>query len=144
MLVSELVQAVAEAKGGVGLLIVGKPGTYTFPVRASSFDPTENLFVGTLAPTYVETMTGDKTNLGLVVTKFVPLNTGVIDPYKAYLPIVLKNGIESMNIALESLTGLNIITEDTDDAWYSVSGMKVNRPATKGIYIQNSRKVVVK
>lgn len=136
---------VAEAKGGVGLLIVGKPGTYTFPVRTSFNDPMENLFVGTLAPTYIEEMTGNKTNLGLKVNKFLPLDAGVVKANKAYLPIEMENGVDAMNIVLQALTGLHIVTEQGDsDVWYHVSGMKVNRPSSKGIYIQDGRKVILK
>lgn len=136
---------VTESKGGVGLLIVGKAGTYTFPVRTSFDDPMENLFVGTLAPTYVEEFTGYNTNLGLKGKTFVPLESGVVKANKAYLPIELENGVNIVNIVLEHGTELRAVTGFMDEApWYSISGMKVSRPAAKGIYIQNGRKVVVK
>ena len=136
---------VTESKGGVGLLMAGKSGTYTFPVRTSFYAPMENMFVGTLAPTYIEEMTDDKTNLGLKVNKFVPLEAGVVRANTAYLPIEMEDNVNAMNIVLESLTGLRTITEQFGDAsWYSVSGIKMSRPAAKGIYIQNGRKVVIK
>lgn len=136
---------VNEVDGGVGLLIIGIPGTYTFPVSPTFHVPAENLFVGTLAPTYVDETTGDKTNLSLLAPRFVPMSAGVIGANKAYLPVELDDGVNAMNIALESLTGLSVITEEPGDgAWYSVSGMKMNRPAGKGIYIRNGRKVIVK
>ncbi len=135
---------VVEAKGGAGLLIVGKPGTYTFPVRTSFYDPIENLFVGTLAPTYVEEMNDDKTNLGLKDIKFVPLNAGVIKANTAYLPIAMDDNVDAMTIVLKAMTGLRIITEQFDEVpWFNISGMKVSRPSAKGIYIHNGRKVVV-
>ena len=31
-----------------------------------------------------------------------------------------------------------------DGAWYTISGLRVNRPAAKGVYIHNGRKVIVK
>ena len=31
-----------------------------------------------------------------------------------------------------------------DGAWYTISGIRVNRPAAKGVYIHNARKVIVK
>ena len=31
-----------------------------------------------------------------------------------------------------------------DGAWYTISGIRVNRPAAKGVYIHNGRKVIVK
>lgn len=135
---------VVEAKGGAGLLIVGKPGTYTFPVRTSFYDPIENLFVGTLAPTYVEEMNDDMTNLGLKDIKFVPLNAGVIKANTAYLPIAMDDNVDAMTIVLKAMTGLRIITEQFDEVpWFNISGMKVSRPSAKGIYIHNGRKVVV-
>lgn len=134
-----------ESKGGIGLLIVGNPGTYTFPVRTSFYDPMENLFVGTLAPTYVEKMTDDLTNLGLKDIVFVPLEAGVVKANKAYMPIALEGNVDAVGVDLESATGLRFLTEPGGDApWYSISGMKVGRPNGKGIYIRNGRKIVVK
>lgn len=136
---------VTEAKGGVGLLMVGQPGTYTFPVRTSFNALDENMFVGTLAPTYIQEKTDDKTNLGLKVTKFVPINDGVVKPYKAYLPLALDSNVKIMRIAIETKTGIRTVLEQGDDAaWFHVSGMKVNRPVKKGVYVQTGRKVVVK
>ncbi len=131
-----------ETKGGVGLLIVGVPGTYTFPVRTSFYDPMDNLFIGTLAPTYIEEMTDDRTNLGLKDIVFIPLEAGVLKANKAYMPIVLENNVNVVGIDLESATGLHIVTKPQDDAWYNISGMKVSRPTVKGIYIRNGRKIV--
>ena len=31
-----------------------------------------------------------------------------------------------------------------DGTWYTISGLRVNRPAAKGVYIHNGRKVIVK
>ena len=31
-----------------------------------------------------------------------------------------------------------------DGAWYTISGIRINRPAAKGVYIHNGRKVIVK
>lgn len=44
-------------------------------------------------------------------------------------------GIQDINLKQES---------KANDAWYNLYGVKVNKPTTKGIYIHNSKKVVVK
>lgn len=135
---------VTETSGGTGMLIVGQPGTYIFPVKTFASDPMENLFVGTLAPTYIDEITGYMTNLGLKATKFVPLDAGIVRANKAYLPVEMENGIDAMNIDLQSLTGLhNVMESDSNTSWYHVSGMKVNRPFAKGLYIRNGKKVVI-
>jgi len=69
----------------------------------------------------------------------------VVNANKAYLPIELENGVNVVTIVLEHGTEIHSITESPRDTpWYSISGMKLNRPAAKGIYIQNGRKVIVK
>ena len=135
---------VKEAKGGVGLLMYGKSGVYTFPVKSSSNEP-ENLLVGTLAPTFVETIADGMTNFGLKDDKFVPMNTGVVKANKAYLPLLLAGDVKAFNIVLDGTDGVSsLVKPDSDAEWYDIMGVKVARPVRSGIYIRNGKKVVVK
>ena len=135
---------VKEAKGGVGLLMYGKSGVYTFPVKSSSNEP-ENLLVGTLAPTFVETSADGMTNFGLKDDKFVPMNTGVVKANKAYLPLLLAGDVKAFNIVLDGTDGVSsLVKPDSDAEWYDIMGVKVARPVRSGIYIRNGKKVVVK
>jgi len=58
------------------------------------------------------------------------------------------SGVEVEDVAFEievtNSVGISDILESDDAPWYNLSGMKVSRPAAKGIYIRNGRKVVVK
>ena len=46
-----------------------------------------------------------------------------------------------MTAGIENVTTDN--ANDTDDAYYTVSGIKVDKP-TKGVYIHKGKKVVIK
>ena len=42
-------------------------------------------------------------------------------------------------------TGLNILTDDDNDTWFTLEGMKLDtKPTEKGVYIRNGRKVILK
>lgn len=134
---------VEEVKGGVGLLLHGKPGVYTFPVLSSTNEP-ENLLVGTLAPAYVETSADGMDFLGLKDDKFVPMNTGVVKANKAYLALP-DNDVRAFNIVLDGADGVStLVSPDAKAEWYDIMGVKVAGPARRGIYIRNGKKVVVK
>lgn len=57
-------------------------------------------------------------------------------------------GAEVENVTFEievtNSVGISDISGTSDAPWYNISGMKINRPTMKGIYIQNGRKVVIK
>ena len=42
------------------------------------------------------------------------------------------------------IDNVNISGLEDGGAWYTISGIRVNRPAAKGVYIHNGRKVIVK
>lgn len=42
------------------------------------------------------------------------------------------------------IDNVNISGLEDGSAWYTISGIRVNRPAAKGVYIHNGRKVIVK
>lgn len=76
-------------------------------------------------------------------TGFYRVKEGVVIPqYKAYL----ENATAANDFYLfEDATGINTVEKaaaDTDV--YTITGVKVNNAAQKGIYIQNGKKVVVK
>lgn len=43
--------------------------------------------------------------------------------------------------AIESVKEDNVMT---DDSYYTLQGMKIARPTTKGIYIHNNKKIIIK
>ena len=133
-------------KGGQGILLKGDAGaTVTLASVDSDEELSENLLYGTTAPTYV----ADDEYFGLSGNKFVKINAGTVPAGKALLPasaipaeareltFVFEDGqttgIESLNPALSK----------GGDTIYDLQGRKVAQP-TKGLYIKNGKKVVMK
>lgn len=109
------------------------------------------IFQGILAPTALKT---DKTQyfLNSAGTYFVlPLdNTSQLKATRAYIivptPAAPAQGrqysfdFNGTTTAIDNVT----ISGMEDGAWHTISGIRVNRPAAKGVYIHNGRKVIVK
>lgn len=138
---------VTEAKtfSGVTLQPAGK---CTTTVNTKDGDYT---FQGILAPTALKT---DNTQyfLNSAGTYFVlPLdNTSQLKATRAYIIVPKAAGsaqgrqysfdFNGTTTAIDNVT----ISGMEDGAWYTISGIRVNRPAAKGVYIHNGRKVIVK
>ena len=108
-------------------------------------------FKGILAPTALKT---DNTQyfLNSTGTSFVlPLNdTSKLKATRAYIIVPTPAGpaqsrqynfdFNGTTTAIDNVT----VSGMEDGAWYTISGIRVNRPAAKGVYIHNGRKVIVK
>jgi len=139
-----LTQITKKIIGGTGIIINGTPGaTYTINV-ADQGTPYrgKNLLTGTLSPTYVE-----EGQYFLKSGQFVYSSAGILPAQKAYLK--KENAPEAaanFGFVTEDATGIsevrNNITLD-DDKWYDLSGRAVS-PTSKGIYIHNGKKYVIK
>ena len=139
-------------KGGVPFILYGTAGSHTLTLaESSSTVPASNMLEGTLAPTYITTITGDYTNFGLSGGKFVKINAGTIPANKAYLPIltanVPKTGDAHFGIIFDDeATGISerkSMKEVFGGDYYNLNGQKVQSP-TKGLYIMNGKKVIIK
>ena len=113
---------------------------------------TGNMLVGTLAPTAITTVSGDYTNFGLSGGKFVKINDGTLPANKAYLPVLTANlpssSAPEFTIIFEDMqtTGVNDVRSKMADVrgdFFDLQGRKVANP-TKGLYIVNGKKVIVK
>lgn len=130
--------------GGTGIIINGTPGTtYTINVadQGAAYSGT-NLLTGTLAPTYVE-----EGQYFLKSGKFVYSSAGTLPANKAYLKSAnAPEAAANLGFVVEESTGisevLNNISLD-DDKWYDLSGRVVS-PTSKGIYIHNGKKYIIK
>ena len=139
-----LTQITEKIIGGTGIIINGTPGTtYTINVadNGTAYSGT-NLLTGTLSPTYVE-----EGQYFLKSGRFVYSSAGTLPANKAYLK--KENAPEAaanFDFVVEDVTGisevLNNISLD-DDKWYDLSGRAVS-PTSKGIYIHNGKKYVIK
>ncbi|MGM9694817.1 MAG: chitobiase/beta-hexosaminidase C-terminal domain-containing protein [Alloprevotella sp.] len=138
---------VTEAKTFSGVTLE-PAGTCTTTVSTESGDYT---FQGILKPT---TLTTDDTQyfLNSAGTNFVlPSNsTSAMKATRAYITVPAASGSAQgrqysfdFNGTTTGIDNVNISGLE-DGAWYTISGIRVNRPAAKGVYIHNGRKVIVK
>ncbi|GEM_PF-3523021 len=139
-----------------GLLVKGTASTnYNVPVVATGDAPTANLLVASVAGETVEKGTGDNVNYVLVNNggtaefQWIDETSATLGSNKAYLQIV--NGPKSetsahgLTIDLDGeLTGIkNIKVGSEDNIYYDLQGHRVLYP-TKGLYIVNGKKVILK
>ena len=78
--------------------------------------------------------------------------TAKLGPNKAYLPMLKSAGAKMSMVFIDEevenneATGITVVnTKRTEDnAFYTLSGVKVERPTESGIYIRNGKKVIIK
>lgn len=114
-------------------------------------------FVGSYDPVSIGSE-GDKTKLymGANNTLYYPNGEMTIGACRAYFQLNngivagdLANGVRSIVLNFDDeATGIVSIAKETEivkEGWFSLNGMKLDKqPTTKGLYIQNGRKVIVK
>ena len=148
------VQHVNEAKAGTGLFLKGIPGTYKVPY-CTSYEYALNMLKGVTETKQVEPTEGEYSNFILNPSRtdssspyFIRLESATdIAANSAYLQIptsILNGNANIVGISFEEgVTGINSIASDTrEDAYYSLTGVRVTNP-TKGVYIHKGKKVVV-
>lgn len=140
---------VTEAKTFSGVTLQ-PAGTCTTTVRADNGD--DYTFQGILAPTKLTT-TDTQYFLNSAGTDFVlPINnTNAMKATRAYIIVPDAPGSAQsrqysfdFNGTTTGIDNVNISGLEDGGAWYTISGIRVNRPAAKGVYIHNGRKVIVK
>ena len=154
-----LSDAIATAPSSTPLLVFNSGATdQTFLLIPADAEPNLALtvadeFVGTTEATTIAASTSTKNNYALNGKQFVWVKDALaIAANKAYLSVTTPTsgqlhapalsivfGGDTTSIANTNLTNL------TNDAWYDLNGRKLNaKPTTKGVYIQNGKKVVIK
>lgn len=136
---------VTEAAAGTGILLKGTPGaTYTIPVKSGAAAVGKNLLKA--GPKDVEE---DNTTIYLLKSgKFHLASAGTTSVGKAYLELHEAVGAPALSIdGDDETTGINLTTVNgqkaTDGVYYDLSGRRVAQP-TKGVFIVNGKKVVIK
>ena len=140
---------VKEAKTFSGVTLE-RAGKCTTTVKTDNGDYT---FQGILAPTTLAT-NDTQYFLNSTGTNFVlpkkDTNISQMKATRAYItvptPSVSAQGRQysfDFNGTTTGIDNVNISGLE-DGAWYTISGIRVNRPAAKGVYIHNGRKVIVK
>ena len=114
-------------------------------------------FVGSYDPVSIGSE-GDKTKLYMGANNTLYYRNGemTICACRAYFQLNngivagdLANGVRSIVLNFDDeATGIVSIAQETEivkEGWFSLNGMKLDKqPTTKGLYIQNGRKVIVK
>ena len=140
--------AIDAVPAETGVILEGSDETYTLPIADVTADVTDNAFSGT----NVQLTDIDKSNyytlgygsngLGLYHPNETTLRANV-----AFMQAGGAQGVQGYRLMLDGTTtgieGVTTPATDKADVWYDLSGRRVTAP-TKGIYIQNGRKVVVK
>ena len=113
-----------------------------------------NGFKGTLEATQIAASSDNQNNYAFNGKEFVWVKNALnIPANKAWLEIGSTPAAGSRSVKLvfrNSLTGIEGIAADKAEAdgdgnWYDLNGRKLNsKPTTKGVYINNGRKVVIK
>lgn len=133
------------------LLIKATPGTYTIE-HDQNMKQYANLLKGTLEPTYVTPTEGIYTNMVLSkgedgAVGFHTLKAaGEIGAWKAYLQVETEvaeaySGFLGLSFEDET-TGVNSVRElPSDGNWYTLQGVRIEKPTQPGIYVRNGKKV---
>jgi len=152
-----VLSSVDEAPAGTGLILSGEPGTeYTIPVKDDAGSVGTNLMVGTITETAVAASTDDVHNYiwaytasGLGFYNVATATTSAAG--KAYLA----TGATALNATTpargfifedEDVTGIDVVKGSelkANGEYFNLNGQRVAQP-TKGLYIVNGKKVIIK
>ena len=137
---------VTSVPANTGVLLKGDAGTYEFTAVASSSTNVENnKLVGVTEETAKDAgiyvlMDGTK-GVGFYKTT----NAFTVGANSAYLPADVVANAKSF-IGFDDVTGIESLKAEknvADGQWFNLAGQRVAQP-TKGLYIQNGKKVIVK
>ena len=135
----------------VGVLIENVNTPESFYATAWEGETSEfsnNMLRGTSAATAVTGLTAENDIYVLYNDEFVKTTSGTIPAFRAYLPLAkgAAGGRLSISFDDEETTGIARVNGEsvaTDGAIYTLNGLRVEKP-TKGLYIVNGKKVVIK
>ena len=141
-------EAVTTVPARVGVILhkTGEATSFNVPVAATATAPAKNYLVGVLEAT---TIGGNDTDYVLKDGKFMKANAGTLAAGKAYLKTDANAApAPALTIGFgdEGTTGIRSIDNGQltiDNVYYDLSGRRVAEP-TKGVYIVNGKKVVIK
>lgn len=139
--------AIDAVPAETGVILEGSDETYTLTITDVTAGATDNAFSGT----NVQLTDIDKSNY--YTLGYGSYGLGLYHPnemtLRANVAFMLKGaqGVQGYRLDLGGTTtgieGAPAAGADKADTWYDLSGRRVTAP-TKGVYIQNGRKVVVK
>ena len=154
-----------EVKGGIipantGLMIFANPGKYTLvPSTVAATEKVESKLHGVLVDTPIETVKANEPGFNIFVlsrgvtelTGFKPAGSTIksMTANKAYFPMPADSEVKMVTFSFggNMVTGIEDIkaalTSPASNDIFDLSGRRVSNP-TKGIYIINGKKVLIK
>ena len=153
-----LMTRVYDVPAGTGLLLMGKPGTYVVPQKASP-SVYASLLVGCPTATTISQTSGTNTNYILGegshgVGFYLVDGTGELAAGRAYLqlPATASHSRRMVTITFDEGTTdvsnalrINDQEEMIGDKWHTLDGrMLIGKPTAKGIYVHNGQKTVIR
>ena len=137
-----LAEITSPVKGGTGFIIkaTGETKTVNFTSVDCENELTDNLLVGTLAPTYLR----EGKAYGMKGGQFHINNAGTIPANRAYLPAETNNPVKALTLTFKDADGITTTRTITDAATiYDLTGRRL-QSTQKGVNIVNGKKVLVK
>lgn len=154
---------VTKARAGTGLYIVGEEGTYDIPICSTEGldEITSNALIAVVTASDVAASTSGSYNYILAANKTGDANPGFykltaqhnLKKHKAYLQTtsdITPTTVEGARVALifddEATTSIQTVEKKqvvNDNVYYTLSGQRVQNP-TRGLYIVNGKKVIIK
>ena len=150
----------AAVAAGTGLLLMGDAGeSYDIPVAATGSAVDGNALTGVITATNLQS--NAEGNYIFVMKKaetasdaltFLPLSTSAavtVPAGKAYVSVpasVFASGeAKALTVSFDDVTGIESLKAEkvANGQWFNLAGQRVAQP-TKGLYIQNGKKVIVK
>ena len=137
-------------EGGVilaGTPVVLRSTQETIPLNYAGSDATatygQNDLIGTSVPL---TVSKSDNIYGMKNGTFYLAAGGTIPANRAYLQLNASAGAPSrLDMVIGEATALQRVQDETEaEVWYTLSGVRVERPTKAGIYIKNGKKVLVK
>ncbi len=144
---------VSNVPANTGVVLKGAANTYNVPVIASSSTDKGHLLGSATDATaynaydgytlYMLSLNGDNE------AQFVPVTSGSIAAGKAFLKIAGGNSSQARSLSVvfaDETTGVSEVRSKKSDVrneYYNLSGQRISQP-TKGLYIVNGKKIVIK
>lgn len=139
-----MTEVTTAVPAGTGLILAGTAGTtYSIPVAASGTALSSNKLVGVTTDTAIG---GDAVYHYILYNgQFCRAYSGTLSAGKAYLQLDAAPARENLDIVIDGFsTGIkNIKVGEEDSVYYNLQGQRVLYP-TKGLYIVNGKKVILK
>lgn len=78
-----------------------------------------------------------------ILTSAVQPSTGNLGGAKMHIVFVDENDVDD-NTTVTAVTGIEVNDAAEENSYYTLSGIKIDRPTKRGMYIKNGKKIIIK